>query len=197
MANEEIKVIADKEDIVAIADKVRTLDGVSSAYTINGIADSVEAANSEINVQAAKIAELSTILDGKAAGGGGSGGVETCTVTISRNIDYGAYLFYTTFNSTSNEIELTSFFMNTGIFNTTINVVPNTSIIYTATMSITSATQTNIYTLYKSVSVKTVNGYGENDVGFTGSFGNALVAYIRNPAELATLNITHPSGGSN
>lgn len=100
MANEEIKVIADKEDIVAIADKVRTLDGISSAYTINGIADSVEAANSEIDVQTAKIAQLSTILDGKAAGGGGDGGdvaVEFVTLTcigLSGSSLSSAFAFY-------------------------------------------------------------------------------------------------------
>lgn len=43
------------------------------------------ATDSEVNIQAQKIAQLSTILDGKAAGGGGGGGasVETCTVIIA------------------------------------------------------------------------------------------------------------------
>ena len=40
-----------------------------------------QAIDSEVNTQAQKIAELSSILDGKAAGGGSSG-VETCEVTI-------------------------------------------------------------------------------------------------------------------
>ncbi len=43
----------------------------------------IDRINGEVATQAAKIAQLSTILDGKAGGGGGS--VETCTVTINNN----------------------------------------------------------------------------------------------------------------
>lgn len=41
----------------------------------------IDRINGEVATQAAKIAELSEILDGKASGGGAS--VETCTVTVN------------------------------------------------------------------------------------------------------------------
>lgn len=43
----------------------------------------IDRINTEVATQADKIAQLSTILDGKAAGGGAS--VETCTVTIEND----------------------------------------------------------------------------------------------------------------
>lgn len=46
----------------------------------------IDRINTEVAAQAAKIAQLSTILDGKAAGGGAS--VETCTVTLSLQNNY-------------------------------------------------------------------------------------------------------------
>lgn len=65
MADETIRVITDKENIVAIADRIRELDGVTSEYTLNEMAESVDNVNVEITIQASKLAELSAILDNK------------------------------------------------------------------------------------------------------------------------------------
>lgn len=65
MADTTIRVITDKENIVPIADKVRMLDGTTTEKTLGEMVESIDEANAEIATQAAKIAELSAILDGK------------------------------------------------------------------------------------------------------------------------------------
>jgi hypothetical protein len=70
MADETVRVITDKENIVAIADKIRELDGVTNEYTLDEMAESVDNANVEITVQASKLAELSAILDNKTSNPG-------------------------------------------------------------------------------------------------------------------------------
>lgn len=95
MANENIKVIADKEDIVAIADKVRTLDGTTSEYELGELVTSIDAANADLDSQSALIAQIQSALEGKASSGGGTS-VETCTVTLTRG---------NTANDTSSTIE--------------------------------------------------------------------------------------------
>ena len=64
----------------------------------------IDRINGEVATQAAKIAQLSTILDGKAGGGGGA--VETCTVTINKNpfISFSCYYIDATLQKQSARI---------------------------------------------------------------------------------------------
>lgn len=90
------------------------VDGYSPV-TVNvpseNLAAEIEAQAALIEEQAGKIEELLTVLDGKAAGGGGSGEIETCTLRIvgveNQNIPgfpTGAilYLMYPTLDSKGN-----------------------------------------------------------------------------------------------
>lgn len=60
MADETVRVIADKEDIVAIADAIRSKTGSTDEMTLDGIVNGINSIET-----------------------GGGGSVETCTVTIS------------------------------------------------------------------------------------------------------------------
>lgn len=74
------------EKMTALADEVRELSGTESAKSIDAMTSDIDAANTEINEQAGLIEQIVTVLENKAAGGGGSGGdaqIKTCTVTIS------------------------------------------------------------------------------------------------------------------
>lgn len=62
-------------------------DNITEGVSIFGVAGAnpyeKTATTTEVNSQATKLTELKTILQGKAAGGGSSGGVETCTVILT------------------------------------------------------------------------------------------------------------------
>ena len=80
-----VKILADREDIVAIADAVRSKTGISEKMTlgeiasgINGITGGDEDLDAELTTQENLIAELSGILDTKAGG-------EQATPVISVN----------------------------------------------------------------------------------------------------------------
>lgn len=58
--------------MTALADEIRELSGTTTAKSINAMTNDVNAANVEINEQAALITQIATALEGKATGGGGS-----------------------------------------------------------------------------------------------------------------------------
>lgn len=78
-------VIAEKTDLVNIADAVRSNTGRTQQLSLSGITDEINYVGSEIDNQASLISQISTALEGKAAGGGDSGGgdVEICTVSFA------------------------------------------------------------------------------------------------------------------
>lgn len=96
--NDNIRVIADKQDIVAIADAVRNKIGstiemslgeivtninkIGSGSTVDLDAE-VTAQENIITSQDALIASIASALEGKAAGGSGGMNPQTCTVNFS------------------------------------------------------------------------------------------------------------------
>ena len=70
-----------EETLTALGDGVRGISGTTGAMSTETMTSHLVSANSTIDEQADLIAQIATVLEGKAAGGSG-GSLETCTVTI-------------------------------------------------------------------------------------------------------------------
>ena len=68
--------------MTAIADEIRTLTNTTEAMGLDAMATNIETANTATTTQESLISQIQTALIGKAAGGSGSGGIETVTGTI-------------------------------------------------------------------------------------------------------------------
>ena len=73
--------------MTAIADEIRELSGTTGTMGLDAMAEHVSDANDAVDSQENLIAQISAALEGKAGGGGAS--VETCTVTVTNEVDAG------------------------------------------------------------------------------------------------------------
>ena len=76
-------VICKKTDLTGIANEVRTISGTSNSLSLDAIQTELNNANTEANIQADLISQITTALEGKAAGGDSGGSVETCSLTVN------------------------------------------------------------------------------------------------------------------
>lgn len=74
--------------LTALADEVRELSGETQALGFSKMTEYIADANDEVDSQAATIAEISALLDGKGVLGGGTE-IETCTVIITGDLTIG------------------------------------------------------------------------------------------------------------
>lgn len=70
------------ETMTALATEIRELSGTTGKKGLDAMISDVNDANAEISDQMGLIAQINAALEGKASGGGGSGGVETCILTL-------------------------------------------------------------------------------------------------------------------
>ena len=86
--------------MTAIADKIRVLSGTTGAMGLDAMANHVGEANTNVSTEADLIAQISSALEGKAAGGGsgsGGGSAEVFNITIQGMVS-GAYYLNTSNN---------------------------------------------------------------------------------------------------
>lgn len=85
-----MSVFSDK--MTAIADEIRTLEGVSGKMGFDAMADNLETANETVNTQATLIAQIATAMNGKATGDG-EAIVPFGTKTITENGNYDVTMY--------------------------------------------------------------------------------------------------------
>lgn len=89
--SENIKVLCERDDLVAVADNLRALTGTTNALTLEQMATikgsgTGENLDEEMSQQNQLLTELETVIDSKAAGGSGGGNVKTCTMIIESQV---------------------------------------------------------------------------------------------------------------
>ena len=151
-------ILANKSDIVMLADALRITTGTTSGKSFNQMVDDVNDVNNITNIQAELIAQIKNALNGKTviSGGSGGGSIETCTVTISigdmaEPIDYTVY--YT--DSNMNVQSATS----DGMITLT---VPKSVMLGIHATSIYSVTLTNANLIAQSNNLSLVNIENDN-----------------------------------
>lgn len=94
------EMLVQSESLTSIADKIRVLSGTEDAMGLDAMANRVGEANTNVNTEAGLIEQISSALEGKAAGGSGDSGggsVETCTVTVENWLSGGGGGYYYNF----------------------------------------------------------------------------------------------------
>ena len=126
------EMLIQSESLTSIADKIRVLNGIEGAMTTAQMNSNLGEANTDVATEAELIAQITSALDGKAAGGSGGIGIDVAQVTINFNnfINIYAATCYTEYNEKLHPKYLSIF------ENNTINVVcgvMNTLIVLSAT----------------------------------------------------------------
>lgn len=88
------EMLIQSESLVAIADKIRVLSGTEEAMGLDAMVTHVGEANTNVDTEAELIAQISSVLEGKAGSGGSGGSVETVSYKHSTIPDPNAEIYY-------------------------------------------------------------------------------------------------------
>lgn len=110
--------------MTAIADKVRSLLGISTKQSLDSMSANLDSIVDEVDTQADLINQIITNLNGKVAGGSGSSGATNELVTVTFTAPpFTSYIGYIDGN-------LQSFYISSPVGDTSIQVRKNTSLIF-------------------------------------------------------------------